>query len=356
MVSLPPVVKTGVEEYAAHDAAIPFSLVRRARIAVLVDVVSRWKPDVLLVDHSPHGMKGELLPVFESMRKDSPRTKVVLGLRDILDEPSHVRSVWEAEGIFDTLERVYDRILVYGQREIMDPVDAYGMSRSMQESVTYCGYVTPPPPVVASIPPGAEERGYVLGTVGGGGDGVDVLVATLEAASRLGLKAVLSRGPLMPMADIAALESAVARVPGTYMVDLLNDVAAVAKGAACVVTRGGYNSLCELTPLGTPTVVVPRTWPRSEQLLRAQAFAARGLLSMVHPDELEIPGRLSAQIEAAMQAKETSAYSVGLDLRGVERLRKVIVEVADHRRFIRTSRHEASPNGSLGEHARGAVL
>ena len=64
-VMLPPVTKTPTGEYRPLDGSLGISLVRRARSAVLLDVVSRWKPDVLLVDHAPHGMKGELLPVFD---------------------------------------------------------------------------------------------------------------------------------------------------------------------------------------------------------------------------------------------------------------------------------------------------
>ncbi len=64
-VQLPPVVKTGDDEYRSVDPSLSISLVRRARSAVLSDIVARWKPDVFLVDHAPQGMKGELLPVFD---------------------------------------------------------------------------------------------------------------------------------------------------------------------------------------------------------------------------------------------------------------------------------------------------
>ncbi|HVA10376.1 MAG TPA: hypothetical protein VNG12_26990, partial [Acidimicrobiales bacterium] len=54
-VQLPPVVKTGNDEYRSIDPSLSISLVRRARSAVLSDIVTRWKPDVLLVDHAPQG-------------------------------------------------------------------------------------------------------------------------------------------------------------------------------------------------------------------------------------------------------------------------------------------------------------
>ncbi|MDA8208775.1 MAG: glycosyltransferase, partial [Actinomycetota bacterium] len=87
-----------------------------------------------------------------------------------------------------------------------------------------------------------------------------------------------------------------------------DDIAQVASGAAFVVTRGGYNTLSELAAARVPTVVVPRAWPRMEQLLRATAFSTRGLVEMVDPvknsdpDDLhraliEAAGRLGAGVE-----------------------------------------------------------
>ena len=40
-----------------------------------------------------------------------------------------------------------------------------------------------------------------------------------------------------------------------------------------LVCMGGYNTMAEAVSRGTPTVCVPRTRPRVEQLIRARAFA-----------------------------------------------------------------------------------
>jgi predicted glycosyltransferase len=47
-------------------------------------------------------------------------------------------------------------------------------------------------------------------------------------------------------------------------------------------------------------VIVPRTRPRLEQHIRAQAFAARGLVEMVPADEVT-PARLATTIEHALR-------------------------------------------------------
>lgn len=318
-VQLPPVVKTGVDEYRSTQTNLSSSLVVRARSAILSDIVTRWRPDVLLVDHAPHGMKGELLGVFDTLRAHSPETRIVLGLRDILDDPARVQATWEAQGIYETLQSVYDQVLVYGDRNVFNLGGAYRIPEPLASRIEYCGYVTPSRPQAPLRPAGLSRDGaYVLGTVGGGGDGVEVLVASAHAAAAMGLEAVLCTGPLMPSGDRRLLDEATAGIPGIVVVEHLPDLAAAASGACCVVTRGGYNSLCELINLGVPTVVVPRVWPRREQLLRARAFAARGLVHVVEGPADGLVPQVTHAITEAMGS--SGRLRRELDLDGAQRV------------------------------------
>jgi predicted glycosyltransferase len=332
-VQLPPVVKTGVDQYRSLQNNLSSSLVTRARSAILSDIVTRWRPDVLLVDHAPHGMKGELLGVFGTVSSHSPETRIVLGLRDILDDPARVQATWEAQGIYETLKSVYDEVVVYGHRDVFDLARAYRIPEPLASRIEYCGYVTPSRPGASLRPAGLSDDGaYVLGTVGGGGDGVEVLVASAHAAAGMGLEAVLCTGPLMPGPDRRLLDEATAGLPGMVVVEHLPDLAAVASGARCVVTRGGYNSLCELINLGVPTVVVPRIWPRREQLLRARAFAERGLVHLVEgPD-----GALIPQVSRAITEAMGSAGRIRreLDLDGAERVVRFLEDTVSGLRLV----------------------
>ncbi|MHB1510081.1 MAG: glycosyltransferase family protein [Acidimicrobiales bacterium] len=333
-VQLPPVVKTGVDEYRSSDRSLSLSLVSRARSAVLSDIVARWQPDALLVDHAPQGMKGELLPVFDTVRLRSPETKVVLGLRDILDDPARVQATWKAEGTYEILESVYDGVVVYGDRDVFDLAPAYDIPEPLASCIEYCGYVTANRPQAPVRP--AELTGdgrYLLGTVGGGGDGVEVLVATAHSAAARGLQSVLCTGPLMPATDRQILAEATKGIAGIAVVEHVADLAAVALGADCVVTRGGYNSLCELINLAVPTVVVPRMWPRREQLLRARAFAARGLVHVVEaPQEALIP----AVTKAVSKAIGTPAgVRDELDCNGAQRVVRFLERTVKATRPIR---------------------
>jgi predicted glycosyltransferase len=53
--------------------------------------VEHFQPDILLVDHMPHGAMGELLPALAALKAAHAKTKIVLGLRVILDAPGIVQ-------------------------------------------------------------------------------------------------------------------------------------------------------------------------------------------------------------------------------------------------------------------------
>lgn len=301
LVRLPSVVKVGADRYQARDGRYQFDLVRRARSAIILETARRFLPDVFLVDHAPQGMKGELLAVFDGLRAASPSTRIVLGLRDVLDDPDTVRRSWQEQGIYETVASVYDHVLVYGDAGLVDVVDAYGLPDAVAAKLTYCGYVCPyASPTGAGEPHGDEP--FLLGTAGGGGDGAQVLEATLKAAGRLGVRARIVTGPLMDEPARRRLVERAERSGGRASVtELVPDLGALMSRAAAVVTMGGYNTLCELVASGSPAVVVPRVHPRREQAIRAQLFAGRGAVSVVAPG----PGldeRLADAVSAALRA------------------------------------------------------
>jgi predicted glycosyltransferase len=94
--------------------------------------------------------------------------------------------------------------------------------------------------------------------------------------------------------------------------DFVEDTASYVVAADLVVSMGGYNSVCELLSSDTPAIVVPRVWPRKEQLIRARALSKRGLLRMIHPSRLT-PERLRDEIDGMLEAPQTARVRLPLD-------------------------------------------
>ncbi|MHB1928844.1 MAG: glycosyltransferase family protein [Acidimicrobiales bacterium] len=320
LVRLPPVVKVGAEDYRPRDPRWDIDLVRRARSAIMADAARRFRPDVFLVDHAPQGMKAELLPVYATLRSASPAARIVLGLRDVLDDPVSVQRTWSEQGAYETLDTVFDRILVYGSADLLDVVSAYGLSSAVAAKLTYCGYVCRPTAGLGSGPKDGEA--FVLGTAGGGGDGTEVLSATLAASTSLGVRSRVVTGPLMSEADRLVLARQAASDAAAEVTEFVPDMSDAMRRASAVVTMGGYNSLCELVASGTPTVVVPRIHPRREQAIRAELFARRGVVSVVEPGP-DLSTRLQEALAIALAAGRRLGPS-GLELDGLDRLDEAV--------------------------------
>jgi len=342
LVRLPPVVKVGPEEYRARDPRWDLGLVRRARSAIMADIARRLRPDVFLVDHAPQGMRGELLPVFAALRASSPATRIVLGLRDVIDDPSTVRRTWAEQAVYETLETIFDQILVYGSADLLDVADAYDLPARVADKITYCGYLGRP---IAPTPAPGVRPPLILGTAGGGGDGVEVLWATLDASRALGISSLVVTGPLMDAPGRRSVETRAAADPEARSVEFLADIGTTMAEAGAVVTMGGYNTLVELVGLGVPTVVVPRLHPRREQAIRAHLFAGRGLVRVVEPGP-GLAARLRPALAAAL-AEERRAGPPPLDLDGLRHVAAALEAEAPTarvpRRAPRTAAVDAPP-------------
>jgi predicted glycosyltransferase len=87
--------------------------------------------------------------------------------------------------------------------------------------------------------------------------------------------------------------------------DSVADLTGYIAAADVVVSRGGYNAVCEILSFDRPAVLVPRVTfgveENLEQLIRAEAFARRGHVRMIHPARMTPAGLLTAVIELLRQ-------------------------------------------------------
>ena len=175
-IKLPTIARNGPEASKPPHLPIPLADVTQMRSQLTQQALRSFDPHVFLVDNFPLGSRRELKPVLEGLR--GTRTRTVLGLRDIVDYPETVRRQWSRDGTYEVLDRCYDRILVYGEREILDAAEAYALPATVADRIRYCGYVTNVETSLEDLPlQRARDSGpFVLGTVGGGGDGIPLAI------------------------------------------------------------------------------------------------------------------------------------------------------------------------------------
>ena len=326
----PPMLDAGVAEIASLRAEVT----RR--------VLEVFEPEVFLVDNFPLGVRLELLPALRSMRRQPTRT--VLGLRDVVDPPEKVRRDWGRDGLFEIIERYYDHIVVYGMREVLDAVEAYGLSDEIAAKLSYCGYVTDSRP--APRPPGEVREelgvnaGYLLATVGGGGDGRPLLEAFLGALDRFPDRpAVLTTGEFMSAQDREAIARAARHRKQVIVRTHIDDLPSAMAAADLVVTMGGYNTSAEILAVGACAVIVPRYWRSgehgdkgksgfdAEQFVRSEGLARFGVVEMVDPRDFSAEA-LGAAMQHALE-KPRRRISGELSLDGAERVADRLIALAD---------------------------
>jgi len=304
VVKLPGLRKVANEKYTGRRLAVGGTGVIAVRNSLLQATVDSFKPAVILADKHPLGARGELLPALTALREDGGRA--VLGFRDILDDPAHVRTEWAQAEIPRAIEEHYDRVLVYGHPAVLDPVKEYSMPPAVAAKLRFCGYVCTPPPVDRvtrdAFPFAAfahADRPAVLATAGGGEDGYAILETFIAAAAGAEWRGVVVAGSQSAPDKRQALREAAAEAGVTYFT-FVRGLDAWFELVDALVCMGGYNTLAEAVSRGTPTVCIPRVTPRTEQLIRAEAFAHRGLIRYIHPDRLD-PMRLRREVDEVLK-------------------------------------------------------
>jgi predicted glycosyltransferase/nucleoside-diphosphate-sugar epimerase len=296
---LPSIVKAGPGDWHPLALNLTFPEVVELRSKIIAETASAFRPDVLLVDHMPHGAMGELVPTLDMLR-DTP-TRIVLGMRDIIDAPQVVRQRWQSEGALDALAEYYDRVLVYGSRDIFDVAQEYGWPSELADLIRYCGYVCAPddPSHVKRIRarhlPRDSRHKLIVAMAGGGADAYPLMSTLLDAYPRIAAGCpcvlVVITGPFMAddlRQDLRIRSEGLSVRVRTTVRDPLSYIAA----ADLVISMAGYNTTAEMMRIGTPALLVPRRGPSSEQRMRAQRFADRGWVATLDPDELGA-GRLA---------------------------------------------------------------
>ncbi len=224
-----------------------------------------------------------MIPTLDDLQS-AGHTRLVLGLRDVLDEPKVLAAEWARKGALQATEDYYDEIWVYGLRSIYDPTAGLDLSTRAQSRMHWTGYLRRDLGPIGAPP----EQPYILITPGGGGDGkamVDLVLAAYEQDPGLSPRAVLVYGPFLSGEDRAVFETRVERLNGRITsTGFESQMETLFAGAEGVVSMGGYNTFCEVLSFDKRAVIVPRKVPRLEQWIRASRTEGLGLIRMLDED------------------------------------------------------------------------
>ncbi len=333
-VTLPSLRKKSNGCYLSRSLNIPVEDLKKIRAQMIRASIAAFDPDVFIVDNVPRGALSELDATLWDIRRRG-RTRCVLGLRDVLDEPEQVKAEWHKAGNREAIHHFYNKVWIYGDPNVYDAVREYSMNSDIADKVSYTGYfdrrirftqhqehTVKPSRAELGIPDGR----FVLCMVGGGQDGACLTEAFAQATLPVNMLGVIVTGPFMPAETKAALHRMAAIRTDLKVIEFLNEPTLLLQQADCVVAMGGYNVVSEILSFEKRALIVPRINPRREQLLRAERLKALGVIDLTLPEDVS-PEGLSLWIAHATRYPTTPEVHAQLDFGGLSRLPGLITEV-----------------------------
>jgi len=284
-VRIPGVAKRRDGSYGSLSLDLDIRDTLAIRAAIIRHTAAAFAPDLFLVDKEPLGLRGEAAPTLAMLK--SRGVPLVLGLRDVMDDPELLAPEWKRKNVVPALRDLYDAIWIYGIPELCDPMTGIALPRSVRRKLAYTGYLRralPTPPALGAGPQMAGTAPYILVTPGGGGDGdalIDWVLRAYESGADLPHDALIVCGPFLRPALRDAFLARADRLPRVRALTFDTQLEALMAGAAGVVAMGGYNTFCEILSFDKRAVLVPRQVPRCEQTIRAQAAHRLGLARYV---------------------------------------------------------------------------
>lgn len=333
--TLPALLKHGDGSYGSRDLRLPLREIVALRRRTLEAALLGFRPDVLVVDKVPRGAEGELESVLRQLA-DAGDTRLVLGLRDVLDDPASVAADWARDRSLDFIDDVFHELWIYGDRRVCDPIQEYDLPASIASRVRFTGYLDQTRRLegvsresrreVESLV--ASNQRLAVCLVGGGQDGSALASAFASARMPEGTLGIVVAGPFMPREARDEVARRVADRPDMRLLDFLGEADLLVARADRVVAMGGYNTVASILSFAKQALIIPRVRPRLEQFIRASRLAEMNLLEMLHPDQLT-----SARLTQWLDGPPATCACPRrlLDMRGLERVPRFVLDVLQRR-------------------------
>lgn len=283
---------------------------RAMRLERLNAIFDKTAPDALLTELFPFGrrpMRFELLPLLARIRELRPRPLAFCSVRDILVDRT------KPERDLDTikwLQQYYDAAFIHGDPHLVPFERTFPLAERIAGQLHYTGYIVEQ----HTIPQTDAGEDEVLVSAGGGAVGMPLFRAAMAARPLSHAKDKTWRILVSRHENPAAVEELHRMAgPGVVIEAVRPDFPGMLRRCLLSISKAGYNTVMETLASGARAVVVPFAGgEETEQALRANLLAERGLLAVVREADLT-PEILAAAIDRALVMKPRNGASIRLD-------------------------------------------
>lgn len=292
---------------------------KEIRAEKLRDFFRRFQPEVFLIELYPFGRKAfrfELDPVLEGIHHEKLcRCLTFCSVRDILVE-RHDGEKFENR-VISTLNRFFNGVLVHGDKNFIPLQTTFSRVDDIAAPVVYTGYVTrqrhqQERSNIRSSLGFSPETLLIVASIGGGGVGIELLYALVEAMKHIeneSVKLQIFTGPYASEEDFQNL----ADMSGnTISVDrFTTEFTCWLHAADLSVSMAGYNTTMNILAAGVPALLYPFA-QNQEQRMRVERLEGKVPFKILEKAELQ-PRALAAHILRQLQEKR---YSSPINLDG----------------------------------------
>lgn len=330
-VKIPSVIKLRNGEYTSLAEHVDLKDTIAMRRSIIRHTAETFRPDIFIVDKEPMGLRGEVEETLAYLK--SQGTTLVLGLREVMDAPHLLEAEWKPQDTLAKIDRLYDKVWVYGPPDFYDPLVGLDVPPGVRAKMSFVGFLQRRA-LHEALSTHRPSGDYILVTTGGGGDGADLVRDVLNAYRHdktLTHKALVVLGPYMPGEQRAEFLRQGQDIPQIEVIEFDTRMEELIASSKAVVAMGGYNTYCEILSFDKPALIVPRTTPREEQLLRTRRAAELGLIDMLLPEEASNPARMAAALQALPLRNAPSKGSADMRLEGLPNISRLVAEYLEGR-------------------------
>jgi predicted glycosyltransferase len=326
-VRIPGVIKLRDGQYTSLNLPMDIEETLKIRAEIIQHTAKIFDPDIFIVDKEPLGLRGEALETMKMLKAGG--TRLVLGLRDVMDEPSALAPEWERKNVMPALKSLFDQIWVYGLPQFCDPLEGIALPDRVRRKVVYTGYLPrfSPEALPEHQLPEITQRPFLLVTPGGGGDGeglIEWVLRAYESNEMLPYPALIVLGPFMQRERRADFLSRVAKLPRVEAITFDAHMEHLVQNAVGVLAMGGYNTFCEILTLDKRAIIVPRKRPRMEQYIRAHRAQQLGLVRMLEDDGIYDPAVMANALRNLPRQPQPSEIVIPGLLEGLDNVDRLV--------------------------------
>ena len=337
LIKIPTITKNDAGDYITCSFGGSLQVTLAFRSNMILEAFRSFEPHLVIVDHQLTGLKGEAMAMLREAKTKG--TLLFFGMRDVKDGAEAVRRAWDNAECRWALNECYDQVCVYGMQEVFDPRKVYAPLLDVVKRCDFTGFIVRAEKHIATNQ-APRARKKVLVIFGGGGDGAQRAEQYLQALANAPAHwdSHIVTGPMMDPGAIRRLTDKAHKIQPLGSVTIKRfhrNIPRLLRKVDAVVSMAGYNSCAEILQSGVPAVLMPRSFPREEQLIRAMRMAQLGWVSAM-PQANPDPEYIFDAVERALETSRTGGPQA--DLNGLNNLSRIIL---DHLQL--TGQCEAQP-------------